>query len=235
MGDSCSHWLMGPRCVAGLQPESTWTVSLWCRCSNSRCASSGRASAREEETQRWRQALIQQGDAGGDSASSPLCPPSSSPPWRKSQFSGSPWRYAAGKAEGVCVTAAVVCVRDCQHTHFGMLTTTTTFEASKLSPSVNVSVSGCLSLPNTAGRSSMDPISHVCWTRHHFFSFYVNKLETNTKTSLDVHVREVKSCKKKGTKSLIKAASFKAGVGIRVGESYAWGSRESLTCLLVAL
>lgn len=28
---------------------STWTVSLWCQCSSSRCASSERASAREEE------------------------------------------------------------------------------------------------------------------------------------------------------------------------------------------
>lgn len=47
----------------------------------------------------WGQALVRQGDAGAVEAASPLCPPSSSPPWRKSLFSGSPSRYAAEKVE----------------------------------------------------------------------------------------------------------------------------------------
>lgn len=70
----------------------------------------------------WRQALVRQGDAGAVEAASPLCPPSSSPPWRKSLFSGSPSHYAAEKVERPRVIAVVVCVHDHQHTYFWILT-----------------------------------------------------------------------------------------------------------------
>lgn len=81
---------------------STWTAFLWYRWSSSRCASSELVSESKQEPEAgWVQTLESVCHLRGRCRTClPLCPPSSSPPWRKSPFAGSPWRCVAGGEKG---------------------------------------------------------------------------------------------------------------------------------------
>lgn len=93
--------------VSREKTNSTWTAFLWYRWSNSRCASSELVSESKQDPEAgWAQTLESVSHLWGRCwACLPLCPPSSSPPWRKSPFAGSPSRCVAGGEKGGEVSA----------------------------------------------------------------------------------------------------------------------------------